>query len=127
MKKYNLIFLTTMIGFMQFAKAQTIDTSCINVMSDFESNSVLKVFPNPTDGTIQIEYGSNSTCPPAGWGGILIINVINSKAETVYTETIEDFEGEYSNTVDLSKQEKGIYMVEIAAGKLKMWRRLLLK
>ena len=92
-----------------------------------ESNTFFNVFPNPTEGTFQIVYGSNNQCPPQGWGGILIVRIMNSNYVTVYSETIPVFEGDYNKIIDLSTLEKGIYTVELVCGKQKRVRREVLK
>ena len=92
-----------------------------------DGNSLLNVFPNPTDGTFQIIYGSTTNNPPDGWGGELVISVMDPYGKTVYSETILNFEGEYNKTIDLSSAEKGIYLIEVASGKQGKTKREILK
>src|SRR5438046_1133023 len=112
--KNAVLLLTLMISTFHLLKAQdTTNTECPTDIEVMESNSVLNVFPNPTDGTFQIVYLSVTKCPPAGWGGKLTVNIIDFNSKIIYTETIPEFEGEYNKTIDLSSREKGIYIVEI--------------
>src|SRR4051812_30202033 len=105
--KYAILILMFLAGSLHLLKAQSSDTICT---SDNEKNSILYVFPNPTDGTFKIHYGSSTECPPAGWGGELLINIINANGITVFSETVHEFEGEYEKTVDLSAFGKGSYI-----------------
>ncbi|OFY85295.1 MAG: hypothetical protein A3F72_19120 [Bacteroidetes bacterium RIFCSPLOWO2_12_FULL_35_15] len=123
MKKYSLLLIFLILSSFHLMKAQESDTACATITEVIENNSVLRVFPNPSDGTFQIYYGSLNSCPPAGWGGILIINIINSHYETVYYERVLVLEDEYNKTIDLSSFEKGIYIIEVAVGKRLRVRR----
>ena len=137
MKKNILLLLILMTGTFQFLYAQDIDTDnnidsdttavCPINIEEIQNNSILNVFPNPSEGTFQVIYGSITACPPAGWGGILIINITNEYNKTVYTETIIDFDGEYNKTIDLSTLEKGVYTVVIAGSKIKKVKREILQ
>ncbi len=125
MKKKILLILLGFVVNLCLLNAQETDTICN--LEEADDNSFLKIFPNPTKGTFQIVYGSATSCPPAGWGGIIIVNIINSKGETVYTEAILKFEGEYDQTIDLSGFEKGTYTIQVVAGKRKKTRREILE
>ncbi len=116
MKKI-LLLLIVLFNSLNMLSAQGLDTVLARGLRDAEENSFMDVFPNPTDGTFQILYFSKSTSPPAGWGGTLVINVINSNFKVVYTETVTDFEGEYDRIIDLKNQGGDTYIVEISAGK----------
>jgi hypothetical protein len=126
-KQRIIFFLLIIVGNSYSIFSQDADTVCSNKVEDLDSTSFLNVFPNPAEGTFQIVYGSNTECPPSGWGGTLIINILNSRGETVYSEIILNFEGEYNKTIDLSTQEKGIYTVQVAAGKIMKTRREVLE
>jgi hypothetical protein len=108
-------------------KAQDTATVCPSFLEETESNSVFNVFPNPTNGTFQIVYGSATKCPPYGWGGTLIINIVDSYYRTIYSETIFVFEGEYDKTIDLSTMGKGVYTIELVTGKKKKVKREVLQ
>lgn len=124
MKSRLLITIILMITSLHLAKGQDTTASCPEGgIEANESNTFFNVFPNPSDGTFQIVYGSNNQCPPEGWGGILVVHIMNSDYETVYLETIPVFEGDYNKTIDLSTLKKGIYTVELVCGKQKRVRR----
>lgn len=74
-------------------------------IKETKNNSSLIVYPNPTQGTFQINYFSNEKSK-------MQLNIIDARGKTVYTET---FRSDYNNTVDLSKLAKGVYFIEIVA------------
>ena len=124
----NIFFLLALIFCtFGFINAQDSITFCPKGIEADESNTLLNVFPNPTDGTLQIIYASTTECPPDGWGGMLIISVKNSSNKIVYSETILVFEGEYNKTIDLSAEVKGVYTIELLAGKQRKVKRAVLK
>lgn len=118
-----LLFLFHALSFLMVG-AQTSDTICIAPIEI--DNTLLNVFPNPTQSTFQIVYASNTSCPPPGWGGLLLINIINKNGKTVFSESVEEFEGEYIRTIDLTGHERGVYIIEIVAGKQKLVKREIL-
>lgn len=127
--KNILLTLILTISTIQLLNAQDIDTTlvCSTNIKEIENNSVLNIFPNPTTGTFQIIYKSVTHCPPAGWGGMLMIRIVNPYNKIVYSETVLVFEDEYIRTIDLTDQEKGIYTIEMAVGNQVKVRREVLK
>lgn len=126
--KNVLLLLSLLINTLHFVYGQDTVTFCPEGgIEANESNTFFNVFPNPTDGTFQIVYGSNNQCPPEGWGGILVVQIMNSDYVTVYLETIPIFEGDYNKTIDLSTLKKGIYTIELVCGKQKRVRREVLR
>lgn len=120
--KNFILMLTFMLSTFQVLNAQE-EINCPTNIDEIEKNSLLTIFPNPSDGTFQIIYASTTKCPPAGWGGILVVNIKNSKYKTVYSETIEVFEGEYNQTINISTMEKGVYTIEMFVGKQMLVKR----
>lgn len=125
MNKVFLLNILLLSGLYSFSSAQGMDTLCEAVVEI--DNTLLSVYPNPTNGTFQISYASNSSCPPPGWGGTLLVNVIDKNGKVVFAETVLEFEGEYLRTVDLTGEERGVFIVEIIAGKQKMVKREVLQ
>lgn len=118
-----LLTLLLAEGSFLIGAAQSTDTVCTPTIVEIDHSSLLSVFPNPTDGTFQIIYASTTSCPTPGWGGELLINIINKNGKTVFTETIVEFEGEYNRIIDLTGHERGIYIIEIVAGRQKLVKR----
>ena len=123
----NIFLILILTSMIQLSNAQDTVAVCSTNIEEIEKNSVLNIFPNPTNGTFQIIYKSMTECPPAGWGGMLMIKIVNSYNKTVYSETILVFEDEYIRTIDLTDQEKGIYTIEMAVGNQVKVRREVLK
>lgn len=125
MKNIILLAIVSLFSSFHLLKAQSGDSICIAIQET--DNSLLSVFPNPSDGTFQITYASTTSCPPPGWGGLIMINIINENGKIIYTESVNDFEGEYSRTIDLTDQQKGTYIIEVVAGNQKRVKREVLK
>lgn len=94
-----------------------IHDNTLSEINESENSPSLTVYPNPTVGVFQISYFSTEK-------NKLQLNAINSVGETVYRES---FQGNYNNTLDLSKQAKGVYFIEIiSANKKRKIRRIVL-
>lgn len=70
----------------------------------------LKVFPNPTAGSITLSLTSQSNLP-------LHLCLKNSLGQVVYTEKIEGFSGECTKTISLQDHAKGVYLLELVGEK----------
>lgn len=91
--------------------------NAISGISESENSSFLTVYPNPTSGVFQINYFSTEK-------NKLQLNVFNSKGAIVYTES---FQRIYTKPLDLSKQAKGVYFIEIiSADKKRRIKRIVL-
>jgi hypothetical protein len=93
------------------------DPAAIN---EIESNVTLDVFPNPVSNAVTIKFSSSAK-------GKLILNITNGLGAIVYSENKKDFSGEYVNTIDLSKQPKGIYFVEMILGSDRRTRKIIIE
>ncbi len=116
MKQFALSIFFIALNTLNVLNAQDNDTICPTNPVLIEANSQLRVFPNPSEGQFQIVYASTNSCPPAGWGGVLMINIISETNKTVYTETIDVFDG-----------EKGVYTIEMIIGKKMKVRREIIR
>jgi len=65
-----------------------------------------KVFPNPTRNVFNIELTSKTKQS-------IEVRVVNLIGEIIFTENLEDFEGEYTHSFNLSEYPKAIYLLEI--------------
>lgn len=80
-------------------------TSAIQT-STTEAN--LKVFPNPTVGSLTLSLTSKSALP-------LQLSLKNSLGQIVYIEKIGGFSGEYTNTISPQDHAKGVYLLELVS------------
>ena len=79
--------------------------------SDFASvlQNNLLIFPNPSTGTFNLSYTFENKDD-------YVIEIQNMLGETVYSKTILDYQGDYTNSIDLNNQAKGMYMISIKNG-----------
>lgn len=68
----------------------------------------LSVFPNPSDGMLNIHFTMNETQS-------VRIDIISLKGETVYNQTLGSFKGNFDKQVDLSSLAKGIYVLRLTS------------
>jgi hypothetical protein len=66
----------------------------------------LEVYPNPSNGVFNVSFVSEDVQN-------LEIRVLNMVGELVYTEGLEQFVGEYTKSINMSKYTKGVYFLEI--------------
>jgi hypothetical protein len=68
----------------------------------------LAVFPNPSDGLLNIRFTMNETQS-------VRIDILSLKGETVYNQTLGSFKGSFDKQVDLSSLAKGIYVLRLTS------------
>jgi len=91
------------------------DTSFINVewisttTEDLNLNNII-VYPNPTKDIFHIEFSSLQRQD-------FELRIINLIGEVIYLENINNFIGQYHNSVSLSTHSKSIYFLEIQTSK----------
>jgi hypothetical protein len=81
----------------------------MNVTSVEESvllNNV-RVFPNPNEGMFTINFKSTDVTES------FRVDVVNSIGQIVYTERVTNFNGNYSQQLDLSAEADGVYIINI--------------
>ena len=66
----------------------------------------LDVYPNPSDDIFNISFISQEIQS-------LKIRVLNIVGEVIYSESIENFVGEYTKQIDVGDNAKGVYLLEI--------------
>ena len=79
-----------------------------NNIQDNDNQSSIEVFPNPTSGVINVVLTNtihNTTT----------IKLTNILGEVFYLEGLTNFNGQYNKEIDLSKNPKGIYFLEISS------------
>jgi hypothetical protein len=86
---------------------------------EVKDNSLLTIYPNPSLGIFEINYSSIQK-------GDLHLNVFDSKGKMIYSEGVSLFQGEYKKNIDLSKQAKGAYFIEIIADRRRSIKKIIL-
>lgn len=84
-----------------------------------ESSSSLVVYPNPTEGVFQVNYSSTEKSN-------LSLTVSDSNGKRIYRDSRKIFSGPYSKTIDLSKQSKGTYYIELITNGKKSVKKVIL-
>ncbi len=67
----------------------------------------ISFFPNPNNGLVNLEFEINNDLPT----DIIILNQTGSQ---IYSESLQNFEGAYANTIDISKHADGPYYLFIS-------------
>ena len=80
----------------------------------------LSFFPNPSsNGTLKVRF----TVPDEDE---LNIKIFNLEGKEVYSRYFERFGGTYSETIDLSDQSEGMYLLEITQGKKRLTKKIII-
>jgi hypothetical protein len=66
----------------------------------------LEIYPNPSKDIFNVSFVSEDVQN-------LEVRVLNMVGELVYTEGLEQFVGEYTKSINMSKYTKGVYFLEI--------------
>jgi hypothetical protein len=66
----------------------------------------LEIYPNPSRDVFNVEFVSENT-------QTIEVRIINLVGEIIFTETLENFEGEYTNSFNMSEYSKGVYLLEL--------------
>lgn len=77
--------------------------------SKSDTKSQIKLFPNPNDGKFTMNFHSDLKSK-------LSVHVYDHLGKEVYSETINDFDGDYSNQFDLTKNGNGNYILKVTTG-----------
>jgi len=80
----------------------------------------LNFHPNPNDGKFKLSFET----PEKGNTNIRIFDV---NGKEVYSEKINNFNGRYENTIDISENKKGTYFLHIQQGKKVSTRKIVLE
>ena len=72
-------------------------------------NGQFNLFPNPTEDNFVLEF---NVLQPTD----IQIVVYDNLGQIIYIENQQQYAGQYSNTIDLSTQATGMYMVQVSFG-----------
>ncbi len=105
---------------MQGFKLIIFDEKDLLSTSDLDDFKAVNVYPNPSEGNINIELSSTLSDP-------IEIKTYNSLGQNVINHTYQAQIGKNSFTLDLTKQTPGIYFIHIIQGNQTATKRVLLK
>lgn len=80
----------------------------------------IKVYPNPGNGKLSVSFTAQSK-------GDVHISISDAKGNEVYSRTLKDFNGEYSNQIDISEKGKGTYFLKITQGDDSITKKLVVE
>jgi len=80
----------------------------------------VSVYPNPSNGTLNVNFNVENA-------GNLDVKLINLNGQIIMQQTINNFDGEFNQSFDLSKQPKGIYLLSINSEKGIVSRKVVLQ
>jgi type IX secretion system substrate protein len=66
----------------------------------------MNVYPNPAENSFTIECKAEKTCA-------LKMNVYTVTGQTIYSENLDNFSGEYSRLINMESQPKGVYFLSV--------------
>ena len=66
----------------------------------------LDVYPNPSRDIFNVEFNSENKQK-------IEVRILNLEGEIVFTENLEEFEGEYIHSFNLGEYSKGVYLLEL--------------
>jgi len=77
-------------------------------------------YPNPSNGKFSLRFKMDEESP-------LSIKIYNLSGKEIYVENYDSFSGSFKSEIDLARQEKGIYLLEISQGKKVLNKKLILE
>ena len=66
----------------------------------------LEIYPNPSRDVFNVSFTSETKQS-------IEVRVVNLIGEIIFMETLENFEGEYTKSLNLSEYSKGVYLLEL--------------
>ena len=103
-----------------YSSLSNCELECISVSIYDMSITKLKVFPNPSQGFINIHLTHVERSN-------LELNIFNSIGESLYTQNIKNHNGEYRKLINLGKHPKSIYFLEIKTNNRIIYEKIILQ
>lgn len=99
----------------EFGKKGKVNDSNLLTLED------LAFYPNPSpNGRLKVRFSTPTEDE-------LRISVSNTEGKEVYSRYFDQFSGVFSETIDLSAQKEGIYLLEISQGKKRITKKLIVE
>ena len=78
----------------------------IDAIADNYLADAVSIYPNPSRDVFNVNFISNEQ-------QTIKVRVLNLVGEIIFTEDLENFEGEYTHSFNLSEYSKGVYLLEL--------------
>ena len=79
----------------------------------------LKIFPNPNQGIFNLQFTLPNNADTS-------IRIFSSEGKLIFANDLSDFEGEFSQQIDLSNNPAGVYYVMIKQGKSSISKKVII-
>ena len=80
----------------------------------------VSVYPNPSSGILNVNFDVEKA-------GLLEVKLINLNGQIIKNEVVNNFNGQYKQSFDLSNEVKGIYILSIVSEKGKVNKKVVLR
>jgi PKD repeat protein len=94
------------------------DTCSLTGVNDLFVNNQLDIFPNPNNGQFSVSFHTEKN-------DNYTVKVTNTIGQTVYEEKLDNFSGNYSNKIDITSFNKGVYMLSVSNSKNETVKKVL--
>lgn len=114
---YDWQFTNIVCNTGRTAVSITDNCSLIGIEDVFTSN-LLDIFPNPNNGTFTLTFHTEKT-------DNYMVRITNTIGQVVHEEKLDGFSGTYSNKLDISAFNKGVYMLSVSNSKNETVKKVL--
>jgi hypothetical protein len=95
-----------------------IDSCNTNISSVSSPENSLNIFPNPNNGLFNISFNAYQK-------DNYVIELINTLGQTVYSESLSNFNGAYLKSINIESYGKGIYLLNIKGSQNNLLKKIL--
>lgn len=92
----------------------------VNLNKKELSINKLKFSPNPNDGKFDLSFKLGKKQP-------VKIKIFDVQGKEVYSENVKNFDGKYTNKIDISDNGEGIYILQIVQGEKASTSKIVIK
>lgn len=88
-------------------KVSAVDTCTSTGINDLSVTNSLVVYPNPSNGVFTTSFNTVNA-------DNYLVKITNTLGQVVYSETLNNFSGNYSKEITIAAYGKGVYMLSIS-------------
>ena len=79
----------------------------------------LALYPNPNDGRFELDFSLDSDQS-------VNVRIVSIEGKEIFTQQIENFDGRYTNQLNLSSNPAGVYVLQIIQGNKMLTRKIVM-